>query len=308
MKKNVLTIALLLITNLLFAQSYIVLVSRADSAYDAKDYKLSALTYSRAFKLYNLKVTQNDLYNAACSWALYNNADSAFSILNRAVNEKNYYNINHISNDADLTVLHTDNRWARLIDRVKQNKTKAEAKFNMPLTKILDSVLTSDQEGRRHISEISAKYGYQSKEMDKLWQTIGTADSINLITVTAILDKYGWLGPETVGNQGSMALFLVIQHSSQQVQEKYLPVMRKAVKEGKALAANLALLEDRVALEEGKKQIYGSQVQTDPKTGKSSFRPIEDEPNVDKRREEVGLGPLRDYAKLFNFDYQVPVK
>jgi hypothetical protein len=144
--------------------------------------------------------------------------------------------------------------------------------------------------------------------MDKLWQTIKAADSINLITVTAILDKYGWLGPETVGNQGSMALFLVVQHSNQQVQEKYLPVMRKAVKEGKALAANLALLEDRVALEEGKKQIYGSQVQTDPKTGKSSFRPIEDEPNVDKRREEVGLGPLRDYAKLFNFDYQVPVK
>jgi hypothetical protein len=62
------------------------------------------------------------------------------------------------------------------------------------------------------------------------------------------LDKYGWLGADVVGGQGNSTLFLVIQHSDQATQEKYLPMMREAVKNGKAQGSSLALLEDRAAL------------------------------------------------------------
>jgi len=41
--------------------------------------------------------------------------------------------------------------------------------------------------------------------------------------------------------------------------KKYLPVVESAVKEGKTLASNLAVLKDRITLREGGKQIYGSQ-------------------------------------------------
>ncbi len=309
--KKYFAIPLILVTNFLFAQSnlgYLSIVANGDSLYNIKAYKQSGITYSLAFKLYPKKTTQNDLYDAACSWALCNNPDSAFSYLNKAIGEKNYYNVTHIMTDADLLSLHNDKRWLPLIDRVKANKVKTEAHYNILLVRKLDTVYNDDQECRQKIKEISVKYGYQSKEMDKLWDTIGLKDSINLIKVKAIIDKYGWLGSETIGERGSSALFLVIQHADDKTQEKYLPVMRAAVKEGRARAADLALLEDRVALSEGKKQIYGSQVHTDPKTGKSSFAPIEDEPNVDKRREAMGLGPLSDYARLFNFEYHVPTK
>jgi hypothetical protein len=82
--------------------------------------------------------------------------------------------------------------------------------------------------------------------------------------------------------------------------------MREAVKKGNALAGNLALMEDRSALEHGKKQIYGSQIGRDMKTGKYYIDPIEDEANVDKRRTAVGLGPLADYASQWNIIYQLP--
>jgi len=36
-------------------------------------------------------------------------------------------------------------------------------------------------------------------------------------------------------------------------------VVESAVKEGKTLASNLAVLKDRITLREGGKQIYGSQ-------------------------------------------------
>jgi len=312
MNRFILTTSLILTSGLLFGQaneeSYRTLVTRADSFYNAKNFFASASTYSRAIKHYPEKVTKNNLYDAACSWALCNKPDSAFIDLFEAVKKKNYYDAAHISKDADLTTLHNDKRWPQLMGLVERNKVKTEAGFNMPVVKTLDSVFADDQGDRLKISEIETKYGAKSAEMDRLWQDMEEKDSVNLVKVEAILNKYGWLGADAIGEHGNLALFLVIQHADQETQEKYLPVMRKAVTEGKANAADFALLEDRVALEEGKKQIYGSQVHHDPQTGKNSFFPIEDEQNVDKRRADVGLGPLRDYAKQYNFDYQVPKK
>jgi hypothetical protein len=53
---------------------------------------------------------------------------------------------------------------------------------------------------------------------------------------------------------------------------------------------------------EGKKQIYGSQLQTNAQ-GQLEFYPIEDEANMDKRRQSVGLEPLAEYAKHFGLEY-----
>jgi hypothetical protein len=94
------------------------------------------------------------------------------------------------------------------------------------LTAQLDSILTNDQKYRSMIDDIEAKHGPESSEMKDLWETIQKNDSINSIQVTNILDKYGWLGPDKVGDRGSAALFLVIQHADIKTQEKYLPMMR----------------------------------------------------------------------------------
>ena len=51
---------------------------------------------------------------------------------------------------------------------------------------------------------------------------------------------------------------------------------------------------------------YGTQLITDPTTGKNSFRPIADEIDVDKRRAAVGLQPLAEYAKRFGVIYERP--
>lgn len=287
-------------------QSYSTLVRIADSLYNIKDYKASAFTYSEAFKMNGWTGTTNDRYNAACSWSLANYPDSAFSNLQIIVTKANYYNYDHIITDPDLKNLHSDKRWLPLIAGVKQNQEKAEAKLNKPLVAELKQVLKDDQGPRLKIDSVSKKYGYNSVEMNHLWNDIGRKDSVNLVKVKAILDKYGWLGPDVVGNSGAVTLFLVIQHADQQTQEKYLPAMRNAVKNGKANPANLALLEDRVALEEGKKQIYGSQIGRDEKTGKFYIRPIEDEINVDKRRAAVGLPPLKDYVKQWGILYVSP--
>jgi hypothetical protein len=312
MKKSVLIILFSLFCNTLLGQvkgrNFLELVRAADSLYEAKAYLASAQTYSLAFRVGGQKATLNNFYDAACSWALSNTPDSAFIMLFKVADQK-YYNLAHITNDADLIVLHNDKRWNVLLDRINDNKKSMEANFNMPIVNMLDSVFVNDQSDRDKIDEIEKKFGHNSTEMKRLEANMHIKDSINLIKVSSILDKYGWLGSETIGDRGNITLFLVIQHAeSLKVQEKYLPLMRVAVKDGKAKGSNLALLEDRVALGEGKKQMYGSQVVQDSKTGKYSFSPIEDEPNVDSRRKEVGLGPLKEYARYFDIDYKLPSK
>lgn len=284
---------------------YTLLIKKADSLYNAGNYTVSASTYSAAFKANGGMGLIDDRYNAACSWALAYNADSSFFQLNRIATKANYTNYGHITTDPDLNSLHNDNRWKPLLDLIKQNKEKAEVNFNKPLVAVLDSIYTDDQKYRKQIDEVEKKYGSQSDEIKALWKIISENDSINLIKVKVLLDTYGWLGPDVVGGQGNSTLFLVIQHSNQATQEKYLPMMREAAKKGKAQGNSLALLEDRVALGQGKKQIYGSQIGRNTVTKRYYVLPLFDPENVDKRRAEVGLQPLADYVTHWQIKWDV---
>ena len=176
------------------------------------------------------------------------------------------------------------------------------------LSSELAGILAEDQKLRQTLSYVEEKFGIQSKEKKELVKAINTQDSINRIKVTFILDNYGWLGIDEVGESGNSSLFLVIQHSGLKTQEKYLPMMRDAMKSGKALGSDLAFLEDRVALRQGGKQIYGTQLYRNNETGKFYFAPIADEWNVNERRKEVGLGPIEDRAREFGFEYKIVTK
>jgi hypothetical protein len=280
-------------------------IVKAEGSYERKDYAGAAKAYSQAFQSLGWKGLPMDRYNAACSWALAGNSDSAFYQLNRMVDLMDFVDYPKISSDEDFIPLYQDQRWGLLLEKVKKNKQEKEKDYRYELVTILDSVFKDDQEGRLKLRSVEEMYGRNSAEVKQLWKEIEEKDSINLLKVSAILDTHGWLGPEVVGNNGNSALFLVIQHSPLQVQLKYIPMLRAAVKAGKARPSSLALMEDRVALRQGKKQIYGSQIGTNPATGIDYVQPLEDPDHVDERRAEVGLQPLADYVKNWNLVWDV---
>jgi hypothetical protein len=162
-----------------------------------------------------------------------------------------------------------------------------------------------DQRYRLDFDDVINKYGNTSKEIHDLCKKMNYADSINCIQVKSIIEKYGWLGVNEIGFQCNAALFMVIQHADLKTQEEYLPIIREAVKNGKLKASRLALLEDRVALKHGKKQIYGSQVGQNGKTLEYYILPLLDPDNVDKRRATVGLNPLSEYVSFWNIKWDV---
>lgn len=180
-----------------------------------------------------------------------------------------------------------------------------EPTLNKELVAILDTIYREDQKYREESQVLEKQYGWNSKEVQDVWKIIHVKDSVNLVRVEKIIAGYGWPGADIVGEQGNKTLFLVIQHSNTQTQVKYLPVLREAVKNGKAKASSLALMEDSVLLAQGEKQVYGSQLEMDYKTNLYVLSPMIDPDNVDKRRAEAGLKPIAEYLKFWDLTWDV---
>ena len=79
--------------------------------------------------------------------------------------------------------------------------------------------------------------------------------------------------------------------------------MREAVKQGKAEFSELAMLEDRVLMNQGKKQIYGSQIGFNDETGNMYLVPVENPDDLDKRRACAGMIPIAEYLAYFGLTW-----
>ncbi|SHL46350.1 DUF6624 domain-containing protein [Flavobacterium saccharophilum] len=302
MKKLIAIFFITMNIGLMQSQTYKEFVAKGDDSYKAKDYKASVGYYDKAFKMEHKSAT--DLYNGACAAALNNDDEKAFKWLDLAI-DNGYEDIAHIKIDNDLESLHSKKEWTKTIDKLQKQMDILSANYDKPLQKELLDIYAEDQGIRGDYMKIYKTPNADKKKIDSIGKLIGKKDSINLIRVMKILDERGWVGKDVVGSQANQTLFYVIQHSDLKYQQKYLPMMRDAVKKGNAKAGSLALLEDRVALREGKKQIYGSQVSNHPTTKIPFVFPLEDPDNVDKRRASVGLGTMSDYLKYWNATWDV---
>lgn len=117
--------------------------------------------------------------------------------------------------------------------------------------------------------------------------TVANADRL-----TAILDEHGWPTPALVGADAARRAWLIAQHADRQldVQRRALTLMTAAAATGDADPTHLAMLHDRVRVNEGHPQTYGTQIAavTD---GTPVPWPIEDPAQLDQRRAQAGLDP-----------------
>lgn len=302
MKNSFYTLLLLFLFTSLHAQEYSKLISEADRLYETKDYKMSTDLYTKAFKIESKN--PSDLYNGACASSLAGNTEKAFKWLNLSI-DNGWMNLKHLSSDTDLENLHSKKEWEMTVGKLEKKLKLMEANYDKPLQAELLAIYDEDQKYRIQMNETQKKFGPESKEMQDLWKITDQKDSINLLKVKKILDEKGWVGKDKVGAQANSALFLVIQHADLETQKKYLPMMKEAVTKGNASPASLALLIDRIEIREGRKQIYGSQIGTNPSNKTLYVLPLVDPDNVDKRRAEVGLGPIAEYVKNWNLVWDV---
>lgn len=173
------------------------------------------------------------------------------------------------------------------------------------LTRVLEKMYYNDQNPRIQHETLQKDFGFSSEEVIKQNQIVHFTDSVNIILVSQIIDKYGWLSAKETSDTANRALFLVIQHADLETELKYLDVLKNAVRNGKALPSYYALLLDRTNMYLGKLQEFGSQL-TCSFDGKCYFFPIRDEPDVNNRRKSIGLPTMEEYSEKFNIVYTLP--
>jgi len=121
-------------------------------------------------------------------------------------------------------------------------------------------------------------------------------DRANSTWLSALVSERGWPGQTLVGVDGAQAAFLLAQHTpDHELQRWFLQHLRIAVQDGEAQAAELALLEDRVLMFQGRPQRYGSQFTL--VEGELHLYEVEDPDSLDERRAAVGLEPLAEYQR-----------
>lgn len=182
--------------------------------------------------------------------------------------------------------------------------------LNQGLRSELLKMQNDDQKYREEVVKIrqmSLTADERQKRISALMEKQERLDKRNIKRLVQIIDKYGWPGRSLVGSEASLTAFLIIQHADLEDQKKYFPMLKEAVRRGETNKDYAALLEDRILMREGKKQIYGSQLHSNQVTRQLELWPIEDEENVDARRASVGLEPLAEYVKRFGLEYK-PLK
>jgi hypothetical protein len=107
-----------------------------------------------------------------------------------------------------------------------------------------------------------------------------------------------WPAKAQVGALAAQGAWLIAQHADTQldVQRVALALLRVAVAEGTAGgsgARELAMLEDRVAVNEGRPQTYGTQI-AEVIGGRPVPWPVTEPERLDERRAGVGLEPLAE--------------
>ncbi|MFH9348661.1 DUF6624 domain-containing protein [Kitasatospora sp. NPDC017646] len=118
--------------------------------------------------------------------------------------------------------------------------------------------------------------------------------------LSEIMAEHGWPTELAVGAEAARAAWLIAQHADRQldVQRRAVDLMAEAVAAGSASARDLAFLQDRLAVNEGREQRYGTQIGA-VADGRPVPWPCEDPERLDERRAQVGIEPFDEYTARF---------
>lgn len=115
--------------------------------------------------------------------------------------------------------------------------------FNMDLVRELKQIYFTDQEIRIRITQKNI-----SEELkEELRKEATIIDSINLLKIDEIFNKYGYPSQELVGKECNFTPALVIHHSKElETRYKYLPFLEEAVSNGLLGEGTLNMIKTRI--------------------------------------------------------------
>ncbi|AUD04109.1 DUF6624 domain-containing protein [Spirosoma pollinicola] len=198
-----------------------------------------------------------------------------------------------------------------LVTSISYSQTSAKLKLE------LDSIYRIDQLYREIMmsqpkkdslakAENLSAQGVQQLIFDKM----NEIDSSNSKRVRQIIHQVGYPGKSLVGEPTNEAAWYVIQHSKNINQ--FFPLIEEAGQKKELPFKLVAMMQDRLFVNQGKEQLYGTQARCDnPPAGSVGNQqpdcyiwPIRDAAGVNERRKQAGFGDtVEENAKRLGITY-----
>lgn len=146
----------------------------------------------------------------------------------------------------------------------------------------------------------------ENRKPDDLMERMRAARAINSERLCAIIKKHGWPTVSMVGSDGVAAAFFLLRNSSSsQLKSQLTSVILAGAAAGEISRPDVASYIDRLRLDAGLKQLFGTQATI--LEGFLVMFPIEAEKDVDLRRKQFELPPLADYLWFLQTKYSLPL-
>lgn len=257
------------------------------------------------------------LYSAkkACLSSNYKMADSLYSYVDSMDSITYFYDLYYYYVNSEL--LKDFVKSEKLLYRFVQSNAferKHIQEYQLDYLKVqerpywhkVDSLINVTESGRCQpfidSLTIMAKLDQSVREMewsDETARQMQYIDSINITKLMKLIEQYGFPTWKLVGQVGAINAWLIAQHSS--YLPWYLKHLRKAVKENNAGRQELAYMEDRFLIEEGRPQIYGTQFMYSVIDSMVYHYATIDMEHLDNRRIAMEMYTMEDYLKRAEF-------
>ncbi len=211
-------------------------------------------------------------------------------------------------NEEIITLLNTQNDEVlreictkQFLKNTKPCAGLAEEKVeNKTLQMELIKMYVNDQAARGNIMEdVIFKFNLDTTQITHNG-AVGVDES-NRNRLKEIFEEYGFPTRKLVGKDAMQGIFIMIQHADgdKEWQKLQLENIEKAVKNGDMDGQSYAYLYDRIKINSGEKQLYGTQfAKVDPINKTVELAETEDIDNLDERRREIGMMPIEMYKNF----------
>ncbi len=188
-------------------------------------------------------------------------------------------------------------------EEIKKITEQAASSANVALNKKLrEQLLKLKENAQQRLDEDLS----DNKKPEALVKRMREFRDKNTVRLCAIVKQHGWPTASLVGHDGVDAAFYVLRNGSTgSLKVDLIPAIVAAVTRGDIQRPEFAGFVDRLRLEAGLKQLFGTQATIRDRL--LVLFPIEAETQVDARRKQYDLPPLSDYLRFLEAKYRLPL-
>lgn len=258
-------------------------VNRADSLYNVCSFNEARLEYQKnlsrqgdtAFYCMKMLAKCNALQNAP--------KDSVFNYLYEVVEKSTRFNYLDVS-DCVFDAYRHFPEWDEIVQKFIDKKFTGKSQVEIELT-----IMFGSDQKYRGLSPCKIAFLKQFG-IDSIMTLQRKIDEEN----EALVIKYFIEADNTIPSHKTMrnaynGFMLVVWHASPEVLKNLKPLMKSGYSKGEIKPEDYAMYIDKLKVNNGKKQLYGTQYWKNPKTGEMEQAPMKNPAKLVIRKQKIGI-------------------